>query len=356
MVVPWPTDATANNISLVSEPNIGNLTGTGPLCPGRVGSPGHARARGRAEDNLPRIGSTPSASSSNDPDREHWDSGDTDDRRQNHTRRGVEPTKGKRKKKKRQERRTALQVASLNINGYGNLVRDHPDNKWGRLYRMMSEHRIGVLLLQETHLTRERTAGIHRMFAKKLRVFHSEHPDAPTQREGVAIVLNARYVNTKEATATEIIPGRAIQVSIPCQGGDTKHLLCIYAPTSSGVAERKLFFTEVRKYFEDRPNFPRPHLMAGDFNNVEDSIDRLPISDGPDQSLSTLDDLKLSLGLMYADGWRVTNPNRREYTFHRGSGLEAVFSRLDRMYVTPKTFDGRGNGQSVRQASRRTIV
>ncbi len=205
---------------------------------------------------------------------------------------------------------------------------------------MMSEHRIGVLLLQETHLTAERRAAIHRMFAKKIKIFHSEHPDAPTQKEGVAIVLNARYVNTSHVTAIEVIPGRAIQVTLPCQGGDVKHILCIYAPTSSGVAERKSFFDDVRAYYEGHPECPKPHLMAGDFNNVEDALDRLPVGEGPDQSIIALDDLKLSLGLMLADGWRTTYPTRREYTFHRGTGENAVFSRLDRIYVSPTTFEG----------------
>lgn len=37
-------------------------------------------------------------------------------------------------------RKTTLQVASLNMNGFGCLVRDHAENKWGKVYRMMSEH------------------------------------------------------------------------------------------------------------------------------------------------------------------------------------------------------------------------
>ncbi len=152
---------------------------------------------------------------------------------------------------------------------------------------------------------------------------------------------------------TVIVPGKAIQVSIPCQGGDTKNILCIYAPTSSGVAERKRFYEEVRAYYEERPTFPKPHAMAGDFNNVEDAIDRLPITDGPDASIPALDGLKISLGLMLADGWRMTYPSTREYTFHRGSGPDAVFSRLDRFYVTPKTFDGAREWQ-IREAGVRT--
>ncbi len=244
-----------------------------------------------------------------------------------------------RKKKGRKERRTTIQVASLNINGFGNLIRDHDGNKWGRLYRMMSEHRIGILLLQETHLTRERTAAIHEMYARKIRIYHSANPDAPTQRDGVAIVLNLRYVETANVSVTEIVPGKALQLALPCRGGDTKVFLCIYAPTSQGATERKLFFQDVRRYYEDHPDCPRPDLMGGDFNTVEDALDRLPAHDNPDPSVHALDDLKATLGLMIADGWRVTNPTARNYTFHRGTGCHAVFSRLDRLYVTQAVFD-----------------
>ncbi len=246
---------------------------------------------------------------------------------------------GRRISRRAQEnkRKTALKVATLNINGFGNLVCDHADNKWGRIYRMMSDQRIGVLLLQETHLTKERVADIHRMFACKIKIFFSSNQEAPTQREGVAVVLNCRYLNVTNASAKEIVPGRAIQVTIQGPGGGTRRILCVYAPTSNGVSEQKLFFKEVGKYYEDCPEHERPHLMAGDFNNVEDAVDRLPISEGPDSSISALDDLKGNLGLMLADGWRVTYPHLRDYTFHRGSGQAAVFSRLDRIYVMLRT-------------------
>ncbi|RDX39706.1 hypothetical protein OH76DRAFT_1490890 [Lentinus brumalis] len=82
-----------------------------------------------------------------------------------------------------------------------------------------------------------------------------------------------------------------------------------------------------------------PHLMAGDFNNVEDALDRLPVGEGPDQSILALDELKEDLGLMLADGWRMTYPSVREYTFQRGDGRNAVFSRLDRIYIAPALFD-----------------
>ncbi len=244
-----------------------------------------------------------------------------------------------RRKPQRHENKSTIRLATLNMNGFGCLTQDHQDNKWGRIYRMMSDHRIGILFLQETHLTSERKADLHRMFARKVKIFHSSCPDAPTQREGVAIVLNSKFIDMTGATAVEIIPGRALQLSMTCLGGERRNFLCVYAPTSSGANERRLFFDDVRRYYETHPDFPRPDVMAGDFNNVEDTIDRLPTSDGPDQSVPALDDLKISLNLMFTDGWRATYPNIRDFTFHRGSGSNAVFSRLDRIYVSLETFE-----------------
>ncbi|OJT05021.1 Transposon TX1 uncharacterized 149 kDa protein [Trametes pubescens] len=236
-------------------------------------------------------------------------------------------------------RKTATKVATLNINGFGTLLPDHPDNKWGRLYRMMKDQRIGILMVQETHLTEQRVADIHRMYAGSLKIFHSPHPESPTQKEGVAIVINTKLVSTVGAKARVIIPGRAIQVSVAWRGGDTRHLLCVYAPTSEGVLERADFFENVEQYYNAHPNVPLPHAMAGDFNNVEDIIDRLPMTDAGDSSVEKLDSLKMRLGLMIADGWRITHPTDRDYTFHRGVGDVATMSRLDRIYVTAEVFD-----------------
>ncbi|OJT14670.1 Transposon TX1 uncharacterized 149 kDa protein [Trametes pubescens] len=249
----------------------------------------------------------------------------------------AERTGRSRRRKTRDERlaqKTAVRVATLNMNGFGCLVSDHPNNKWGKIYRMMSELRIGVLLLQETHLTDQRVADLHRMFAKRIRIFHSKHTSAPSQKEGVAIVLNKKIISDSGAKAVEIVPGRAIQLTLQWRGGDVRNLLCVYAPTSEGYRERCEFFKAVTECYRLRPTLPRPHLMAGDFNNVEDAIDRAPMTGQSDPSTGDLDTLKRELGLMMSDGWRVTNPEKRDFTFHRGSGDAVTMSRLDRIYVT----------------------
>ncbi|CDO76740.1 hypothetical protein BN946_scf184813.g10 [Trametes cinnabarina] len=176
------------------------------------------------------------------------------------------------------------------------------------------------------------------MYAGSIKILHSAHPDSPTQKEGVAFVLNSKLINTTGAKLKVISPGRAAQLTIAWRGGDVRRLLCAYAPTSDGVAERRAFFKDVSAYYDQHPNVPCPHLMAGDFNNVEDSIDRLPVSLIPDPSIEDLDDLKSRLNLMLVDGWRATHPTERNYTFHRGTGDSATMSRLDRIYVNEETF------------------
>ncbi len=347
MVVPGPTNATAAQIHITHIHTVVPL-GNGSQLSNRRGGPEATRAGLGINETLVGNGRTPpsrptapAAASDGDSRYRQINGRALDDGRRDINASSPQSATISSNSRHQEDmaRKTALTVASLNMNGYGNLIRDHQDNKWGRMYRMMADLRIGILLLQETHLTEERKAGLHKMFAKRVKIFHSAHPAAPTQREGVAIVLNSRFVNTSEASCEVIVPGRAIQVSIACLGNARRNILCVYAPTSNGAAERKRFFEEVRAFYEARPDFPKPHLMGGDFNNVEDIIDRLPINEVPDQSVLALDELKISLGLMVADGWRVTYPTTREYSFHRGSGCEAVFSRLDRLYVSPGTFD-----------------
>ncbi|KAJ3002608.1 hypothetical protein NUW54_g5756 [Trametes sanguinea] len=241
------------------------------------------------------------------------------------------------RKEDRMLKRTSVRVGTINMNGFGVLRTDSPDNKWRTMYRMIKANSIGILLVQETHLTPERRDDVSKMFKGRIKVLYSAHPTAPTRKEGIAVILNKGQVNMKDVSVIEVVPGRAMQVTVKCHGEDL-NLLCMYAPTADGVEERKQFFQKVKAYYAARPGLARPTLMAGDFNNTEDAIDRLPVSN-PDSSLTDLDELKASLGLMMTDGWRATNPSERVYTFHRGTGDGATCSRLDRIYVNSDAFE-----------------
>ncbi len=244
------------------------------------------------------------------------------------------PNRQARRRQETIEKRTAVRIASLNMNGFGRLQAGHPENKWGNIYRVMKEQRVAVLLLQETHMTAERASAIEKMTAYNLKVFFSPHPERPTAREGVAVVLNKKLLKIGGAAARVIVPGRALHMTVPWHGTDILEILCVYAPTSDGEAVRKDFFEKVSGYYSSHPRTPRPTVMAGDFNTVEDIVDRMPITGGLDSSVESLDDLKMNLGLMMTDGWRMVNPTAREFTFQRGE----YFARLDRIYVEENTF------------------
>lgn len=232
-----------------------------------------------------------------------------------------------------QEKKLAVRIASLNMNGFGRLMTGHPENKWGNIYRVMKEQRIAVLMLQETHLMPERVLAVERMTAHNIKIFCSPNQERPTAREGVAVVLNKKLLKAGAASAQTVVPGCALQVSVPWHGNEVLEILCIYAPTSDGEAVRKAFFETVSRFYREHPRVPRPAIMAGDFNNVEDMVDRMPMGGGPDSSVEAMDDLKLNLNLLMTDGWRMVNPTKREFTFQRGE----TFARLDRIYVEENT-------------------
>lgn len=240
-------------------------------------------------------------------------------------------------REERLAKKAAVRIALLNVNGFGTLTRGSPDNKWNQIYRTIKQRKIGILL-QEAHLMEERVRALHKMDGKKMRIFFSPHPTQPMQKEGVAVVVNPCQVNISNITTNEIIPGRAIQVGLQHHDRRTTQILCVYAPTSSGDEERRLFFHELREFYEMRRNFPKPGLIAGDFNNVEEAVDRLPAHRPADPSITALDELKGTLRLMAADGWRLMNPAKLDYTFHRGTGPDATHSRLDRMYTTEEVY------------------
>ncbi|KAI9061455.1 DNase I-like protein [Trametes sanguinea] len=219
------------------------------------------------------------------------------------------------------------------MNGFGVLTKDHPDNKWGLLYRMMNEEGIGVLMLQETHLTEERRLEVQRMFGGRIRIYHSEHPTSPRTKEGVAVVINKRLVSTEGIEARTVVQGRAIQVQIKWCGGEERRVLCVYAPTSDGPTTRCDFFKALIEQYEGELKECKPNVLAGDFNNVESQLDSFPSGRAADPSVECLSRLKAVLQMQMVDGWRRVNPSKRDYTFVRGSGESLTMSRLDRIYV-----------------------
>lgn len=87
------------------------------------------------------------------------------------------PNVGSKKKTK-----ASIKIATLNMRG-------RETDKWNHINQMMRDRKIGVMAIQETHLTNTHTDQLHWLFGKRLHIINTIDEDEPNVR-GVAIVLN----------------------------------------------------------------------------------------------------------------------------------------------------------------------
>ena len=76
----------------------------------------------------------------------------------------------------------------------------------------------------------------------------------------------------------------------------------------------------------------RPNIMLGDFNLVEDGLDRLPCHLDDPNVVAALRNLKANLDLV--NGWRCTNPDKRAYTHLHAPNVSQ--GHIDRIYISNK--------------------
>ncbi|EIN10348.1 hypothetical protein PUNSTDRAFT_65244, partial [Punctularia strigosozonata HHB-11173 SS5] len=128
----------------------------------------------------------------------------------------------------------------------------------------------------------------------------------------------------------EIVPGRAIFVSLPWHNEKTLHTLGVYAPNDP--EENRTFWINLRRQLKTL-RLPQPDVVLGDFNIVEDKIDRLPTHPDNGEAVNALRELKAKLNVI--DGWRGENEETPAYTFlQKATGSQ---SRIDRIYVNKRT-------------------
>ncbi|KAG2072516.1 hypothetical protein BDR04DRAFT_1013372, partial [Suillus decipiens] len=78
----------------------------------------------------------------------------------------------------------------------------------------MRNQKIGILCVQETHLSPEHQLQINSLYVYRLLVLNSSDTAHPGSSAGVAIILNKEITNTLSAKLHTIIPGHAIVLSI----------------------------------------------------------------------------------------------------------------------------------------------
>ncbi|KAI9061397.1 DNase I-like protein, partial [Trametes sanguinea] len=225
--------------------------------------------------------------------------------------------------------RARIRLATLNIKGFGRHSSTDGSDKWLSVGTIMRSHRLAIMAVQEAHLSAERTELLNKLYASTLTVVSSPHPDAPTTSGGIAVVLSKRHIGGRPLKTYTVVPGRAVLIEYPWSTTRILSVLAVYAPNEA--AANATFWNNIRTYLAGNDTRPRraPDVMLGDFNMVEDALDRLPTR--PDPEAVTGAFAKLLRELHMRDSWRKAHQTDRVYTYLHSNGTSQ--SRLDRIYV-----------------------
>jgi exonuclease III len=221
-------------------------------------------------------------------------------------------------------RRAHIGVATLNMNGKHTMRNGVKQSKWKDIHSMVKTSRYGILALQETHLEEEDMETIDRLYGRRLRVVASSDPERVTQSAGVAFVLNKDLIKTSNVKTTAIIPGRALLIEVEWREAHTLTILNIYAPNAK--REQIEFWNRLKAFWSG--NRRKPDIMTGDFNAVEEEMDRAPARQDDEQVVIAMQEARRAMGLV--DAWRHRFPTNRRFTFHSSRN---TMSRLDRVYA-----------------------
>jgi len=221
--------------------------------------------------------------------------------------------------------RGTLKVATLNVKGAGGRT---ISPKWQQINNLLKTETIGVLAVQETHSLNEETLDyLNSVKGYRMHIFHSGDPTQPNSK-GIAIVLNKHLTRWQEASTKTLIPGRATLMILPWHGDSKLHIAAVYAPNSEG--ENARFWEDLRKMWVEQ-HLPMPDIVLGDFNMVEEAIDREPAHNSNGNVINMFENLKIALGVI--DAWRQDNPTTEEFTYFQLPDRLRK-SRLDRIYTT----------------------
>ncbi|EPQ53495.1 DNase I-like protein, partial [Gloeophyllum trabeum ATCC 11539] len=125
----------------------------------------------------------------------------------------------------------------------------------------------------------------------------------------------------------EIIPGRALSLTTTWHNSETFTIINVYAPND--YSQHPTFWENITLGIRTL-SIPLPDFMVGDFNVVEELVDRSPPRPDPLAATNALRELRLNLGL--TDGWRHDNPDERAYTY---TSNRHHMPRIDRIYTKP---------------------
>lgn len=130
-------------------------------------------------------------------------------------------------------KRANITIATLNINGFSAPANNMSGmDKWSAINRTISDNKIAILALQETHLDQSLLQDVTTCFGKRLEVINSQHPTNPRTTAGVAFVINKSLIKPRDYKLYELEPGRAVALKVRWLENEETVLINIYAPNA----------------------------------------------------------------------------------------------------------------------------
>lgn len=218
-----------------------------------------------------------------------------------------------------------IRVATLNIRGKLN---ERKESKYPRLTTLMRKNKIAVLAIQEARLD---PTWSDKLMKENPRI-HIESLGNSTARAGVAFILNKDLLSKSTWKYTEIIPEHVARLQLNWKENETLDLINIYMPNNNNPSEQVDFLKELHTQLNVL--CVKDPILLGDFNLVEDNIDRIPHRTDNIDVQAQLATIKHAYALV--DGWRTANPMLKDYTFYQNSSRSK--SCIDRIYLNRQTY------------------
>jgi ribonuclease HI/exonuclease III/chemotaxis regulatin CheY-phosphate phosphatase CheZ len=228
--------------------------------------------------------------------------------------------------RKKLGKKKGFKVASLNVKGkaYAN-----KKSKYKDLSTLVRKNAFIVLAIQETKL---KVGDEDKIMKENPRIHIESNPlQTGATAAGVGFVLNKELIVGKKWSHQTIIEGRASRLQMEWTEDQGIDLINIYAPND--LEEKISFYQNLNQKINQIKNWNQP-ILVGDFNCVEDAIDRFPIRKDDSRLAEELDKLKQKFNLI--DGWRAQNEVTKGYTFIQ-PGTNSM-ARIDRIYTSRETY------------------
>ena len=156
---------------------------------------------------------------------------------------------------------------------------------------------------------------------------HSSDPERPRSKARVAILINKALIPANTTKLYTLVPGWAIMIKLTRPDNKNLSIVNIYALVQK--ESQPNFWAKVETKRREK-RLPHPDFLLGDFNLVEDAIDRAPANLDNRTATDALRDIRLTWEVQ--DQWRHAHPNKKLYTYRYQKPDGMRLSRLDRIY------------------------